>query len=146
MVAIILLLAIFAFTNYNIANSLNYQPNVPEYDLINYLSENNLTYGYGDYWDSDIITYLSNGKVAVRSAWICTDGIRPYKLISNDNWYKEGSYEYFLLVNHNYQYQIDASEVLTKTSPPAMTYQYKKYTIYVYNNSLSEHSILLFDR
>ncbi|WP_269849786.1 hypothetical protein [Methanosarcina horonobensis] len=42
------------------------QPNREQYELIGYLKESNLIFGYGDYWDANLITYLSNEEIVIR--------------------------------------------------------------------------------
>ena len=55
------------------------QPNREQYELINYLKELNLTLGFGDYWDSNIITYLSKEDILVRPVCFTDEKIIPFK-------------------------------------------------------------------
>jgi hypothetical protein len=62
-------------------------PNEREYNLITYLKDQNLTYGYGTYWNSNIITYLSGETVTIRSTYFLTDDLRQNTLNSCDRWF-----------------------------------------------------------
>jgi hypothetical protein len=140
--AIILLLVIFSLSNFNVVKGLDYHPNKGEYSIINYLKDNNLTFGYGDYWDSNIITYLSSGDVTIRPVIIGEDGLRQFRLISSDKWYEEKPDLYFLLIKNMRQGPLDASKVLVKTHIPDSIYQHNGYTIYVFNNTTGTNRVL----
>lgn len=82
---------------------LDYKPNQDEYRLINYLEENNLTIGYSDYWDSNVLTYLSGEKVKVRSIGYRDGFIVPYhyRILSSSRWYTDSPTKFFILYDHN---------------------------------------------
>ncbi len=49
-------------SNAEILKDEHNNPNREQYELIDYLKESNLIFDYGNYWDSNIITYLSKEK------------------------------------------------------------------------------------
>ena len=59
-------------------------------NLTQFLKQNNLTYGYGTYWNSNIITVESEGAVTVRDVFIQDGIILPYNWLTNSSWYKTG--------------------------------------------------------
>ena len=70
-------------------NSLAVIPKSPVKPLGKWLIRHNLTYGYGTYWDSSIITLKTKGKVKVRQLISGGNGIVPYRWLCNKKWYKE---------------------------------------------------------
>lgn len=105
---VIALLVLSGISSLLYISSTNLNPNDREYDLITYLTNNNLTYGYGTYWDSNIITYLSKEKVTIRSTFFLPDSIRPDALNSCDRWW---------------EYQPDSTFLINDATRPGDTHQ-----------------------
>jgi len=78
-------------------STMNTSPNEREYALITYLKHQNLTFGYGTYWNSNVITYLSGEEVIVRSTYITPDDLLPDRLNSCDRWFTGRPDRFFLL-------------------------------------------------
>jgi hypothetical protein len=78
-------------------STINTSPNEREYDLIGYLKGQNLTYGYGTYWDSNVITYLSGEAITIRSTYIMPDDLMPDLLNSCDRWFTGRPDRFFLI-------------------------------------------------
>jgi hypothetical protein len=78
-------------------STLNLNPNEREYDLIAFLSNHHLSYGYGTYWDSNVITYLSGENVTIRATYFFPDDIRPTVLNSCDRWFDNRPSQIFLI-------------------------------------------------
>lgn len=73
------------------------------YILINLLKNEGLTYGYSDYWNSAINTFLSNKEVKIRQI-ICNSAnrkIQAWFFLSSTRWYSSSFYEgkTFLLIS-----------------------------------------------
>jgi len=81
------LLLVSAITGSIYISTITTGPNEREQDLIGYLKGRNLTYGYGTYWDSNIITYLSGEAVTIRSTSMMPDDLKPDLLNSCDRWF-----------------------------------------------------------
>jgi hypothetical protein len=112
------------------------QPNVGDYGLISYLKENNLTFGYGDYADSNLITYLSGESVTVRSASYYTNTIQPYIWLSCDRWYLSTPDSSFILVNNGTLGDTGRSVInsLTTNLNASAPLYYGQYNIYPLEN------------
>jgi hypothetical protein len=112
------------------------QPNANYYGLISYLKENNLTFGYGDFMDSNAITYLSGEGVTVRSASYYTNTIQPYVWLSCDRWYQSTPDNSFILVDNSSLDDTGRSVVksLTASLNASGPLHYGQYDIYPLEN------------
>ena len=81
------LLVISAIAGSLSISTINPNPNEREFNLIADLKGQNLTNGYGTYWDSNIITYLSGETVIIRSTYFSPDDVMQDLLNSCDRWY-----------------------------------------------------------
>ena len=59
---LLVVLVISAIYGYTYMNALDHKPNDQEYSLISYMNASGLTYGYGSYWDSSIISHTYREK------------------------------------------------------------------------------------
>ena len=114
-------------------------PNQEEYELIEFLESNNLTYGVADYWDSNIITYLSNGRVTIRSVITRNGEIGPFRGLAAGSWYdaNEISKARFILVRNRspvdtiYINRENVEPYLAK-NPNFKALHFRDYDIYAY--------------
>jgi hypothetical protein len=134
-IALAVLLIATCIMNYNVIKYADFNPNQNEYGTIAFLESKNLTYGYANYWDANIITYLSKEQVTIRSVSISKDGLYPFKHLDNNSWYDYKPDKFFYLVNNNNNDQVNQSSVIIQKYPPADVYRYNTYTIYTFNNS-----------
>jgi len=109
------------------------QPNREQYELINYLKESNLTLGYGDYWDSNIITYLSKEEIIVRPVLFTDAKITPFRWLSCERWFTEQTKinESVFIIQSNFQNE--EIENFVHENPPKKILEFKNYKIYVYD-------------
>lgn len=131
---LLLLSAIYACTY---VSTLASTPNAQEYGLIAFLESNGLSYGYGTYWDSNVITYLSGENVSVRTAHFYTDGVVPDWWLSCDRWYEDTPNKAFIIVD-NGNMDDNARGViasLTKKLNASPALHYKQYDIYPYEKA-----------
>lgn len=70
-------------------SSQDTSPNREEVGLISFLQSRQLHYGIGDYWDANIITYLSREDVTVRPVMAKGDNIVPFRWLTADRWYEK---------------------------------------------------------
>ncbi len=108
------------------------QPNREQYELINYLEESNLTLGYGDYWDSNLITYLSKEKIVIRPVIFTNAKIIPFRWLSCERWFNEQTNidgNLFVIQNNN---QKEAIEDFVHKNPPRKILRSGNYKIYVW--------------
>ena len=84
----------------------------PSSELISFLQENDLHYGYASFWNASVNTVLSNGDVQILPLWDydAEDGVRPpynpsdYRYwLNNRNWYDPASHpgKSFVLLKNN---------------------------------------------
>lgn len=114
-----------------------YKTNV-NYELGEYLKEQNLTYGYASFWHSQAITVLEDSKVKARSVdFSDSDGVSASLYQSNWNWFQDqpGQDRYFLLMEQEELEKLNqsASSVLTM---PHEELNYRGYTIWVFSENI----------
>ena len=68
-------------------------------ELIAFLQENELDYGYATFWNANIITMESDSAVRVRNVKIESNLFEPYRYQTRASWYEDqpGQEEYFIL-------------------------------------------------
>jgi hypothetical protein len=114
--------------------------NQEQYNVITYLEENQLNLGFGDFWDANLLTYLSGERVTVRGILAAGNQIAPFRWHSAEHWYSLGKVDkLFILVKNDTANRPfindDTINSYLVTHPPAEVLQYSKYHIYVYNQS-----------
>lgn len=76
------------------------EDNAHLYELAEYLSENGLTYGYADYWESHAISVIAGPDIKVRGITIRESGnIEIYNYQTDSLWYCIDSDKYFIILN-----------------------------------------------
>lgn len=86
----------------------------PDHDakaVVQDLQSQNLTDGYGTYWASNLITYLSGETVIVRPIVFIDGGMTDYRWNSCDRWYTYARKDTFLLTNVTTLTPMDQSDV-----------------------------------
>lgn len=148
--SVLIILLFSSIGSYTWASSLSNQfnmqlwdvPNNEELQLIDFLQENNLTYGLGDYWDSNLITYLSNEKIIIRPYSTNTGEIDAFRWASCENWFENGSevhHNYFIVTKENNLYlkNEEVDRILRGHGLPFGIIKFNNYYIYTFNNSIS---------
>jgi hypothetical protein len=124
---------------------------VADYDqaIVPWLEAHHLTTGLGTYFEANLITMDSGGRVAVRTvSWNFTQNV-PRRYESKADWYDpRKSYANFIVTNsadntqnrdgsprRNSLIPLPAIEAL-HAGPPAHVYHYKTFTIMVWNHNL----------
>jgi len=69
--------------------------------LIDTISRYELAYGYGEYWDSTVNTYISREGMKIRQVVYNGEKFVPYRWLACENWYDPRSHQgkSFLLLN-----------------------------------------------
>jgi hypothetical protein len=114
--------------------SLDYQPNKAEYELINYLDTNNISQAYSDYWHANILTYLTNEALEIRSIEVTKDQHRIvlYTWLGSSRWYKTIYANPIVIANKNDEFNNEMQAFINQypdNLPKKITY-YKDYVIY----------------
>lgn len=97
MVSVLLLLIVSATAGSISLSTLDTSPNARELGLIADLKDQKLSFGYGTYWNSNVVTYLSGEDVTVRSTYIAPDDLLPDRLNSCNSWYTSRPDRFFLI-------------------------------------------------
>lgn len=79
-------------------NGIEYNP---KYAIIKELESRGLDYGYATFWNSQVITVLSDSRVHAANVDVNSDGVTPCKYQANIKWFEtqEGVDKYFLLLS-----------------------------------------------
>ena len=118
-------------SNYAFIKDLDYQPNQLQLGLIENLKDNGLQYGVGDYWDSNIMTYLSREKVIIRPVFARDGTILSRRWLSSDRWVSEFSdksknlSKFFILFRANDTLKMDDLRLFLKYNQPIETKTYR---------------------
>lgn len=102
------------------------------------LAENNLTNGYGSYWDASVPSLTSEGKVNVRQITIDGDTAKPLIWFCKDDWYKQ---EAQFVIMHDPEaagYGVTEENVLKAFGKPSRVIKYDAYLIYIYSTDISQ--------
>jgi len=131
-ILVIGLLLVASVTGFVFISHMDRNPNEREYSLISYLEAQDLAFGYGTYWDANVITYLSGERVIIRSTYFLPDTIRPFLLNSCDGYYESRPERFFLindttLVSESAQKNLPS---LLKTANVTDVLHYLNYDIY----------------
>jgi hypothetical protein len=117
---------------YSTITSLDGHPNQAQYDLIDYMQGQGYTYGYAEYDDANLLTYLSKEQLTIRAVRPVGNAIQPYPWLASAKWYTVRPGEFFVLSKNNTRFDGEMFRVITK-SPPTYTGSYKDYIIYDYD-------------
>ncbi|MDD1729437.1 MAG: hypothetical protein LUQ50_10240, partial [Methanospirillum sp.] len=132
---ILILLIISVMGSLTSGQKFESDSNPNQTELIQFLDENKLYYGYSDYWDANLITYLSKFKIMVRSLAIhANDSIETYPYNNNDNWYNypEGADVFMLTSKPGYSINDDSLHSIMQVDPPKNKMRCNEYSIYAW--------------
>ena len=113
---------IVVYTSSFIYAALTPIPKSPFRPLACWLKKHGLKYGYGSYFDSGVITLMSDNKIKVRQALSGINGkIVQYKWVSNENWYKKKAV-FVIYSEHFICGGIDKDSVINTFGKPSKLY------------------------
>jgi len=101
--------------------------------LARFLVASGLTYGYASYWNANVETVVSSGRVAVRP--VILDALpKPMIHISSAQWYTPAAHEgtTFLLLEAGEDRHIDMPRLVELAGPPVRSLQFDGYTVLVF--------------
>lgn len=110
--------------------------NNDKYGVIQYLKENELDYGYATFWNSQVITVLSDSQVKAANVDVNDAGIAPCPYQANMNWFKpqEGVDRYFVLLSSAEEVTLMQTEDWRYFEDlPVERHIFEDYIIYVFN-------------
>ncbi len=137
--AIALLLLATVPASLSSVSALSYKPNEPHYQAIRFLEDNNVTIGYSDYDNANLLTYLSNDRVKLRLIRDAPEGYgRPVPRgyleniwLSSERWWWTLPTNYSVVINKNGELNSSMARVVSKY-PPTETLYFGNYTIQRY--------------
>lgn len=107
-------------------------------NLADFLVAHGLTSGLGGYWNANVSTLASNGRVRV--APVYDAGIAAYPWETKTTWYEPAvSYANFIVTTSYPAEQARFARpatVLAFYGKPVRTYHFSTYTIFVYNHNI----------
>lgn len=137
MILIFLILFSSVFSNNALLKNLDFQPNKPQLELIQYLKDDGLQFGVGDYWNSNIITYLSKEQVIIRPIKPYNGQLWAHAWYSSERWFSEFSElmksRFFIISSANDAMSKDELDRYLAYNPPAENKTYGDYKIFEYN-------------
>lgn len=106
--------------------------------LARWLLSRGLTGGYGDYWDSNIVTVDSGGRVAVRPVVEVGGRLGPFGINSYADWYRRSDRPMTFLVFSRDGPPVDASAAEATFGRPKQRFTVDGYfTVLVWNSDLA---------
>jgi len=125
----------------NLTTSLNSAPpNSSSIHLITVLDKLKLYKGFGNYWNGDINTYLSDGKINFIPI-ACVNGIsKPDYLLFNSAELNKHTLRSFYLIEPNITSPVSCSfrQVVNQFGKPTKVIKYKDKTLLIYNYDLTK--------
>lgn len=109
-----------------------------KYGIIQYLKENELSYGYATFWNSQVITVLSDSEVRAANVDVNEAGIAPCAYQANQNWFKpkEGVNRYFVLLSTAEEATLmQTDDWRYFENLPTERHMVEDYIIYVFNTT-----------
>lgn len=105
--------------------------------LINFLKEKNLDYGYATYWNSHVLTVLSNQTVKVRPVEIVNGYPVPMLWLSSKRWYTPGSDKRFFLLLSEHEKNLIKNRLGKISGLLVDTLKFSNYHILVFKNDIA---------
>jgi hypothetical protein len=110
-------------------------------ELAQLLLKNNLQYGFGTFWQANVVTVLTDNKVKTRPIYIENGRIFAMKWLSSSSWYSEAVTrgETFLILSTaealalNWDFFASARGLT-----PFKTIQFKHYTVFIFSENITE--------
>lgn len=101
-----------------------------------FLEEKDLEYGYGTFWNAGAVTLLTDGEVKIRNISQNQGNLYPRMYQSNENWFKDNSYDkYFLILDiGEYNQYVNSATYIH----PMESYVVENRYILVYNFNIME--------
>lgn len=112
--------------------------NNEKYAVIQYLKENGLNYGYATFWNSQVITVLSDSEVRAANVDVNDGGIAPCAYQANQKWFEpqEGVDKYFVLLTAAEEATLmETGDWVYFENLPIERHTAEGYIIYVFNST-----------
>jgi hypothetical protein len=109
--------------------------------LSTFLAEQHLQYGYSTYWNSGVISVLSNENVLVRQIVIAGGSVKPMRHLSSNRWFRPSAWqgETFLLLSAQEAALIDWEHLASYGVKLSRELAFGDYKIYVFAENIAKH-------
>ena len=118
----------------NIANS-------DDFALINAVQKLDLTKGYGDYWNGNINTYLTDGKISFLPASCSQNGLSKYTWLVDDSQFSRPAKRSFYIIDPEHIPTCSLQQLTQQFGPPTETVHVLDKTIVVYNYDITSRLV-----
>ncbi|MDR1630458.1 MAG: hypothetical protein LBS36_09645 [Oscillospiraceae bacterium] len=117
----------------------SYGQDTGAYALADYLERQGLSYGYGTFWNSHVLTVVSDSEVKVRTVSVDEGLLQKTGYQTNRNWYHAipGQDRYFLLLSAE-EYERVKTAGFSGIEDSVQTLQFDSYYILVFERNLFE--------
>lgn len=112
------------------------------YSTVNYLRENELSFGFAEFWDAGKNTILSNGDIQISGVLINQDDIKPHYWLTSKRWYEPRTWDgrtFLLLKDSDYDLFISSGQSDSKYGVPSGILEYNGYHIIIYDYNLANN-------
>lgn len=109
-------------------------PNQEEYGLIAFVESKGYDFGYSDYGNANVITYLSKEGLIVRAVSIQGNTINACPWLASEKWYDQQSPRFFYLSKTGTAFN-SAMQIMTARHPPQQVDSCEEYNIYYYDTT-----------
>lgn len=109
-------------------------PNEP---VVSWLERHHLHYGYGAYWDANVTTVESAGRVRVVSVILSGDKLVAYHWLTESSWYADGQRAHFLLFGPGEWAGVDTTSAIATWGRPSISANVSGYTVLVWDKDIN---------
>lgn len=107
--------------------------------LIHFLEDNNLEFGFATYWNSGVVSVLSDFQNEIAAINIVDGSIEPFLWLSSKRWYKPEYHEgkTFLMLDDSELSQLDTQKLKSAIGDPIEMKKFNNYNILVYSYNIA---------
>ncbi len=107
--------------------------------IAKYLIANGFQYGYASYWNSSVLSVLSDEKLRVRAVSLVRT-LSPFRHLSSDRWYRSSAWkgETFLLLSKKEAEEFDVNGLAIYGVKPLRKLEYDDWIVYVFHDNLAD--------
>jgi hypothetical protein len=115
------------------------QINKDRTELIDFLNEKKLRYGYASYWNANTISVLSDELIRIRPVVMQNGLPAPMKHLSSNSWYQPSAWngETFLLLTNKEAEQFNLNHSIKIGLPIKITHSFKDFKIFVFEQNIA---------
>jgi hypothetical protein len=115
-----------------------------QHKMVTYLEGKNITHAYADYWDANVYTYLSGGRVMIEPVYVDNDKLMFQTMNSAPAWantWPDGNDTQPVVIAGAGSSLEAWAQKINAEHPPEKTYDLSNGKIYAYNGTLPAWSV-----